>query len=195
MDYPDNELSYYLKDNSEEAVDLIYSKYKYIIEVLLSKYKRVFLALNIDYEEVKQEANLAFSYAIFNFDDTKDTKMSTFITMCVERRIRSVIKKYETDKSKALSDSVSFDNTKDEVSLLDFIGDETYEPSKSIENIDTINYINKEAKNILSSSEFEVYNLLIKGYDYTEISKILNKDIKQIDNAIQRIKNKIKKIQ
>ena len=49
MNYPDNELTYYLHDNIEEAQDILYDKYKYIIEVLISKYRRVFLALNIDF--------------------------------------------------------------------------------------------------------------------------------------------------
>ena len=68
MNYPDNELTYYLHDNTEEAQDILYDKYKYIIEVLISKYRRVFLALNIDMDVIKQEANLAFSYAIYNYD-------------------------------------------------------------------------------------------------------------------------------
>lgn len=194
MDYPDNELTYYLKDNSEEARDILYDKYKYIIDYLINKYRRVFLALNIDIEEVRQEANLAFSYAIYNYDDSKDAKMSTFITMCVERKVRAVIKKYETNKNKAFSDSISFDNTNDEISLENIVGDETYEPSKNIENIDTINYIDNEVRQVLSSNELEVYNLLIKGYKYNEIADILKKSLKQIDNTIQRIKSKIKKI-
>lgn len=194
MDYPDNELTYYLKDNSEEARDILYDKYKYIIDYLINKYRRVFLALNIDIEEVRQEANLAFSYAIYNYDDSKDAKMSTFITMCVERKVRAVIKKYETNKNRAFSDSISFDNTNDEVSLENIVGDETYEPSKNIENIDTINYIDNEVRQVLSSNELEVYNLLIKGYKYNEIADILKKSLKQIDNTIQRIKSKIKKI-
>ena len=69
MEYPDNELAFYLQDNNEDAIDIVYDKYKYIIEVLINKYKRVFYALNIEMEEVKQEANLAFSYAIYNYDE------------------------------------------------------------------------------------------------------------------------------
>jgi len=194
MDYPDNELTYYLHDNVEEAHDILYEKYKYIIDVLISKYRRVFYALNIDIDEVKQEANLAFSYAIYNYNDNKEASLSTFINLCVDRKIRAVIKKYETNKNRAFSDSVSFDSTVSDISLENIIGDDKYEPLRNLENIDTIKYINKEVKNILSENELEVYYFMIEGYNYNEIAKMLNKTPKQIDNTIQRIRMKLKQI-
>lgn len=195
MEYPDNELTYYLHDNDnyEDAINLLYDKYKYIIEVLLNKYKRVFYALNIDIDEVKQEANLAFSYAIHNYNGDKDASLSTFITLVVERKIRGIIKSYETIKSKINNETISL-NSSNNVSLENFIGDETYEPLKKIENLDTIKYINKEVKNILSKTELEVYNLMIEGLNYQEIAIILNKTPKQIDNSIQRIRIKLKNL-
>ena len=63
-----------------------------------------------------------------------------------------------------------------------------------IENIDTLKYINKEVKTLLASNEQEVYNLMLEGLDYKEIALKLNKSSKQIDNTIQRIRNKLKKI-
>lgn len=194
MDYPDNELEFYLHDNNEVAVDLIYDKYKYIIEVLLNKYKRVFYALNIDIEEVKQEANLAFSSAIYKYDYDKDTSMSTFITLCVERKIRQIIKSYETVKSKVFSETLSLNTNISDTSLENFIGDDTYEPLKTLESKDTLKYINNEVKSLLSSSELEVYNLLLNGLNYTEIANVLKKTPKQIDNSIQRIRIKLKKL-
>lgn len=194
MDYPDNELEFYLHDNNEVAVDLIYDKYKYIIEVLLNKYKRVFYALNIDIEEVKQEANLAFSSAIYKYDYDKDTSMSTFITLCVERKIRQIIKSYETVKSKVFSETLSLNTNISDTSLENFIGDDTYEPLKTLESKDTLKYINNEVQSLLSSSELEVYNLLLNGLNYIEIASVLKKTPKQIDNSIQRIRFKLKKL-
>ena len=194
MDYPDNELTYYLHDNVEEAHDILYEKYKYIIDVLISKYRRVFYALNIDIDEVKQEANLAFSYAIYNYNDNKEASLSTFINLCVDRKIRAVIKKYETNKNRAFSDSVSFDSTVSDISLENIIGDDKYEPLRNLENIDTIKYIEESVKSILSKVELDVYNLMKDGINYKEIADILGKTPKQIDNTIQRIRIKLKNL-
>jgi RNA polymerase sporulation-specific sigma factor len=49
-------------------------------------------------------------------------------------------------------------------------------------------------KEVLSDSEYEVYLLMISGLNYNEISILLDKSLKQVDNTIQRIKNKVKKI-
>lgn len=194
MEYPDNELTYLIKDNNETAQDLLYDKYKYIIESILNKYKRVFYALNIELEEVRQEANLAFSYAIYNYDEKKDASLNTFITLCVERKVRKVIKSKETMKSKVQSETISL-NSNDKLDIENLYGDETYEPSKKIENVDMLKYINKKVKDLLSPKELEVYNLLLQGLTYQEIAITLNKTPKQIDNTIQRIRIKLKKLE
>lgn len=191
MEYPDNELTYLLNDNNEIAQDLLYEKYNYIIKSILNKYRRVFLALNIDLEEVRQEANLAFSYAIYNYNEDRDTSLNTFVTLCVERRIRAVIKSKETMKSKVQSETISLNSDN---FLENTIADFQYEPSKRIENIDMLKYINSKVKDLLSDKEKEVYNLLLQGMDYQEIAINLNKTPKQVDNTIQRIRIKLKNL-
>ena len=192
MNYPDNELSYMLNDNNEIAQDILYEKYKFIINSILNKYRRVFLAYNIDFEEAKQEANLAFSYAIYNYDEKKEASLNTFITLCVERKIRNIIKSKETIKSKVQNETISLNNNT--IDLESMLGDEKYEPLKTIETIDMLKYINKEVKTLLSSSELEVYNLLIQGLNYQDIAINLNKTPKQIDNTIQRIRKKLQNL-
>lgn len=189
MKYPDNELTYLLADNNEVAQDILYEKYQFIIKSILNKYRRVFLALNIDKEEIKQEANLAFSYALCNYNDTKDTSLNTFITLCVERKIRAVIKSRETMKSKVQNETISLNS---DVSLENVIRDDTYEPSKKIENIDMLKYIDNNVKILLSKKEQEVYNLLVYELNYQEIASALKMTPKQIDNTIQRIRVKLK---
>lgn len=195
MNYPDDELVYYLNDKNEIAQDEIYNKHKNIIDIYLSKYRRVFYALNIDLEEARQEANLGFSYAIYNYDEEKDATLSTFINLCVDRRLRKLIRSYETTKNKIISETVSLNNTNSDFNLEDIIGDEKYEPLRKLEGIDTLKYINSEVKNILSNNELEVYNLLIQDMNYQEIADKLNKTPKQIDNTIQRIRIKLKNIE
>ena len=194
MNYSDNELSFILKDKNEIAEDIIYEKYKFIIDSILNKYKRVFLAYNIDLEEARQDANLAFSYALYNYDEKKEASLNTFITLCVERKIRNIIKSKETIKARAQSETISLNNN-DDVNLENILGDEKYEPLKTISSIDMLKYINNKVKTLLSNSELEVYNLLIQGMNYQEIAYKLNKTSKQVDNTIQRIRKKLQNLE
>ena len=54
--------------------------------------------------------------------------------------------------------------------------------------------LNKKIKDVLTEFEYQVFELLISGFKYKEIASILDKDGKSIDNAIQRLKVKIKEI-
>ena len=66
-EYPDNEVVNMVCDN-EEATDLLYEKYKYIIDILLSKYRAVLKYHNLDVLEVRQDAIIAFMDAINNYN-------------------------------------------------------------------------------------------------------------------------------
>ena len=96
-------------------------------------------------------------------------------------------------KSRIQSETISLNNN-DDINLENIIGDEKYEPLKTISNIDMLKYINNEVKTLLSSNELEVYNLLIQGMNYQEIASILEKTPKQIDNTIQRIRKKLENL-
>ena len=94
-------------------------------------------------------------------------------------------------KSKVQSETISLNSDN---FLENTIADFQYEPSKRIENIDMLKYINSKVKDLLSDKEKEVYNLLLQGMDYQEIAINLNKTPKQVDNTIQRIRIKLKNL-
>ena len=90
-EYPDNELVNLVCENSEEANDVLYDKYNYIIDIIINKYKRGAYYLSVDLNELTQEARLGFSDALVSFNQDKSTTLPTFITLCVERRVRNYI--------------------------------------------------------------------------------------------------------
>ena len=75
-----------------------------------------------------------------------------------------------------------------------FLADNSFDPSSMIEENDTQERIIKKLNNKLTDFECRVFELKLDGFDYKEIADMLEKDSKAIDNAIQRIKNKIKNI-
>lgn len=194
-EYPDLDLVYYLSE-SEEASDILFEKYKYIIDIVIKKYTKAAYLFNVDLAELRQEASFAFADALHRYKDNKDASLSTFITLVVERRVRRVIDSANTYKSRLNTNALSLEHVYPEFEnpLMYIIGDESLEPLKNIEDKEsTMELLDKLRKN-LSNIELEVCELLLKQYDYKEIASILNKSDKQIDNCIQRIRNKLKKM-
>ena len=196
-EYPDEELINLFSENSEEASDILYDKYNYIVDIICNKYKRSAIALNIDFKELKQEALVGFSDALVNYDINKEASLPTFISLCVERKVANYVRNADTIKSKLMKQAYSLDipiDSEEKLSLLDIIGSQKEDPEFKIEQEESVKEITEKINELLSPNEKEVYELMINGFNYVDIAAILNKSPKQVDNAIQRIRNKLKGI-
>lgn len=194
MEYNDIELTQMVCENNEDAKDFLYEKYHYIIDIIISKYKKTIYALGMDINEVRQEAMLGFTDALIKYTDSKETSLPTFISLVVERKIQNAVRKAETQKNKIHNEaySLEYDYETFNRPLEEIIGDNTKDPLRKLESEENYKELTKKINESLSPFEKEVYNLIINDFNYIDIAKILNKEPKQIDNTIQRIRNKIK---
>lgn len=182
---------------SDEAKNELYKKYKYIEDILIRKYASMASYLNIDMNELISEAAYAFSDAINSYQNDKNAKLSTFISLCIDRRLQKLIKKYSSEKAKILNNtySLDYDYNEDGVTLKDLISDSSInDPLKKLAEEQEYDELLDKIKNVLSDSEYEVFKLYSNGFDYQTIALITDKNSKQIDNTIQRLKHKIRDI-
>ena len=192
MVYQDNELIDNMNDNSEEARDVLYEKYKYIVDVIINKYKKMAYYLNIDMQELRQEALLGFSDALYSFNYDKNANLPTFISLCVDRRVDNYVKKHNTVKMRMLKEMISLDDMiTDDISLMDVIGDDTT-PEDLIEDKEESKALMNDIKKALSDTELEIYKLLLNNFSYDDIGEILNMSTKQIYDSVYRIRKKLK---
>ena len=161
----------------------------------MKKYWHIAQNLNIEKHELEQEALYAFSDALNSFNEEKKVKLSTFITLCVDRRIKKVLKKYSGEKAKLLNSFYSLDYDYEEgVTLKDVISDEKTDPLYNLTLKEDYEELIERITKSLSSSELEMFHLLENGFDRNTIALITGKNDKQVDNALQRLKNKIRDI-
>lgn len=191
--YNDSELIMMINESNEDAKEILLNKYHYIIGLILKKYQKTAALLGIEGKDLYQEALLGFTDAINRYDEDKDASLPTFISLCVERRIRVIIRKNNNLKSKIVNDTVSLDALKEDTTK-ELEDRKDVDPLESITDLEEANELDTKILDLLSSREQEVYKLLVKGFDIKEISNKLDKSYKQIDNTIQRIKEKIRKI-
>ena len=139
MDYTninDEELIHMVREESEDAKDILYEKYKYIIDIELRKYKRIAYALAYDVSELSQEALVGFADAINNYREDKEASLSSFITLCVDRRLQVAIKKAGRLKNQMIKEALSLE--------------EEYNASSQLKELLSDNSLNDPLENIMS---------------------------------------------
>lgn len=196
-EYLDGELCSMICENNEEAKEILYNKYKYIIDIIIKKYLLSATKVGIEYNDLYQDALVGFSNALNSYDEKKDASIATFITLCVERNLQKAIVRANAIKNVIFLQALSLDyQEKDGNSPLKEIISDNHlnDPLYNITDYENYNELINKIEKELSPIESEVFTLLVSGLTYKEISKQLNKNPKQIDNAIQRIKIKVKKI-
>lgn len=188
MEHNDFELIDLARDNNEEAIKIIYDKYKPII---IRKAKDLYGIVNhhgVEINDLIQEGYIGLDNAINGFKDEDNVTFYTFATLCIERQIITFIRRTSGNRNKLLNDAINIDNQmehllKDELDIEKlFISYEDYD--------ETIILL----KNSLSSFEKKVFEYKMEGYSNNEISSMTNKDMKVIYNTVNRIKNKLKNI-
>ena len=196
-EYGDEQLINLLHESSEEAKDILFDNYKYIIDIEIRKYMSMANMLGYDYNDLYQDALVGFSEALNCYREDKAAALSSFITLCVDRKLQVSIIKAGRMKNKLISDSLSLDYQYDQFTspLRDIISDNSLnDPLENIIKDEKLSDLTKKIEDKLSSGEYEVYALMISGLKYGEIALLLNKNPKQVDNTIQRVKHKIKNI-
>ena len=103
-----------------------------------------------------------------------------------------MIIKSNRSKNKVLNESISYDD--DETNLLSILKDSTPSPEEVMIDLELEKDLNNKIKSELTDFENQVFQLLVSGFLTGEIADMLDKDKKSIENAIQRIRIKIKKV-
>lgn len=189
--------------NDYELLDHIYSCNEDANEIMIYKYRPLTVNLakklikycngGIDLNDLIQEGLVGLNEAINSFREDKETNFGTYAKLCIERRMYSLVKSTRTYKNKILNESISLEN-EDENNIDRFLIDNRTNPSEMVEENDYQEKVLIELNNQLTDLEKQVFELKKNDFNYKEIAEILDKDPKVIDNTIQRIKAKLKKI-
>jgi len=184
----------------ENAIDKIIGKYKGLIICFL---KRYFIP-GADSNDTIQEGLIGLFYAIRDFDLSKKTPFSTFAELCIERYIIAAVKKAMRRKHGPLNTYISLSKPigteEKQTSLSGAIADKNQiNPEDLFIQLEVREELNQKLRQGLSELEELVLDLYLEGKSYEEIFRVISLSIKinspkAIDNAMQRVKGKIRKV-
>ena len=165
--------------------------YKY--DKLVKSICRPYYLVGGDTEDLIQEGMIGLFNAINTYNGT--TLFSTYAYRCVKNSVLTAVNRSNCNKNKPLNNfiSLSISDSNDiekNVLITDFNSNPEENFLKQENEIELLNKI----KNNLSSLEEKILYEFLNGYSYQEIADKTNKNVKAIDNAIQRIRKKLKKV-
>mgnify|MGYP000341895279 CR=1 FL=1 len=190
--------------NSDEVnVDAVREGNTDALEYLIHKYKnfvrakaRSYFLIGADREDIIQEGMIGLYKAIRDFRGDKLASFKAFAELCITRQIITAIKTATRQKHIPLNSYVSLDkpiyDEDSDRTLLDVIcGSRVTDPEELIINQEEFSGLEDKMGEILSELERRVLMLYLDGRSYQEIAIDLDRHVKSIDNALQRVKRKL----
>ena len=193
----DEELIDRLRGGETAIMDFICDKYKNLVK---SKAKSMFI-LGADSEDLIQEGMIGLFKAVRDYDSGRDASFFTFADLCISRQMYTAVQAANRQKHLPLNSYVSIyanlaeTNDGENRNLLDELTDrEQSDPETMFLDKERVAYLQKTIESELSPFEKQVLDLYLTGMSYSQIAKVLGRDEKSTDNALQRLNGKIKKI-
>jgi len=190
----DEELVLSARDGDKEALEFIINKYKNFVR---AKARSYFL-IGADREDIVQEGMIGLYKSIRDFKNDKLSSFRAFAELCITRQIITAIKTATRQKHIPLNSYVSlnkpiYDEESDRTLLDILTATKITDPEELIISREELCSIESKIGEILSDLELEVLMSYLQGKSYQEIAVDLDRHVKSIDNALQRVKRKLEK--
>lgn len=193
---PEDDIINMAQSGNDEAMTFLMEKYKSLVR----QKTRTFFLTGGDKDDLIQEGMIGLYKAICDYIPEREASFKTFAELCISRHVYSAIKISNRMKNQPLNTYISIyapafsvNNEPDES---DFMIDQELEiaegnPEDIIINRESAVFVHKQLFKGLSKMETQVLSRYLDGMTYQEIAADMDKTPKSIDNALQRIKNKL----
>lgn len=183
MPSDDEELVELSQNGNTDALTELVCRYMPMIRQRASCYT----SISADRDDLIQEGLIGLLAAVKGYNRNRGASFKTFCYVCVQNKMRSELERRSSDKQQALQNYVSLDEI--DVSLPDEHSDDPYWIIAAKENRE---FLMAKAKTLLSDLEQEILSLYLSGHSYEEMATQLNLSTKTVDNALQRVRRKLR---
>jgi RNA polymerase sporulation-specific sigma factor len=190
----DEDIIEFVRLGDSDALEYLIHKYRNFVR---AKARSYFL-IGAEREDIVQEGMIGLYKAIRDFKGDKLASFKAFAELCITRQIITAIKTATRQKHIPLNSYVSLDkpiyDEDSDRTLLDVIcGSRVCDPEEMIINQEEFYGLEDKLSEILSDLERKVLMLYLDGRSYQEIAVDLDRHVKSIDNALQRVKRKLER--
>ena len=187
------------RDGDHAATDYLMEKYKGLVR---SKAKSMYI-LGGETDDLIQEGMMGLFKAVRDYDSGRDASFMTFAQLCISRQLYTAVQASGRKKHLPLNTAISLytdtlpeseSGTDREVSIIDTIAASDSDPEEQFILTESLALLEERIDKGLSPLEQQVLDLYLTGMNYVEIAHVLGREEKSTDNALQRIRTKIRKM-
>ncbi len=193
-DLEDEEIIHRIRNGCKRGMEHLIEKYKPLVRAK----SRSYFLVGADREDIVQEGMIGLFKAIRDYREEKSIPFRMFAEMCITRQIITAVKTATRQKHIPLNSYVSlnkriFDEDSDKT-LIEMLQEVSVtDPEELFISKEDYSVIEHKMVELLSPFEKQVLTMYLGGIAYQDIARQLNRPVKSIDNALQRLKKKIEK--
>lgn len=188
-------MSQYEQCSDEELIERLRKGESGISDYLMEKYKdfvkkraRAMYLIGGETDDLIQEGMIGLFKAVQDYRSDREASFQTFAGICIDRQLYSAVKNSTRQKHIPLNSYVSL--SEEETGALEGLWSEN--PEALVIDRENTGLLEKRISKALSPMENRVLDLYLRGYGYVQIAEMMGKKPKSIDNALQRIRMKIR---
>lgn len=181
QDMADAKLARLFQSGNGEAAAVLISRYIRLINKFAFSYSGI-----LDFDDLAQEGCIGLLDAANSYDPGRSPSFAGYASACIRNRILKAIEKNSSQKAGALNHSVSLDELPERPDELT--------PEKIFIHKESLETVLSEVNRLLSPMERKILYFHLGGFDYQTIADTLHISSKSVDNALQRVRRKLKSI-
>lgn len=181
----DEELVRKVREGQPDIMDCLVTRYKGMVR----KKAYTMYLIGGETEDLIQEGMIGLFKAIRDYREDRESSFQTFASLCIDRQLYKAVTSSQREKHSPLNNFVSLEQEEENLTGLTPI---VYSPEEILLDQENTRDLLEQIQNALSEMENCVLKYHLEGYDYIKIAEKMNRQPKAIDNALQRIRNKVK---
>lgn len=192
-DKSDNELISLAVSGDQAAFACLFGRYSSLIHSMALAKSRLCGCDIVD--DLCQEAAIGLLNAVKSYDPDKGAEFGTYVETCIENVLISAVRSYVSHKNQPLNDHKEFNDSEISGSVVSYgLSGASGDPQEFMTESDSFDRLMDKISLSLTDLEKNVLNMRICGYSYEETADKLGIGVKSVDNAIQRVRQKMKSL-
>ncbi len=183
----DEQLVVRAKDGDDEALTALIQRYAPFVRMRAGAYG----VKELDADDLYQEGMIALLTAVRNYRADLSSSFRTFASVCINNKLNSALRAHMREKNAPMRGYLSLSEPEVPEQALTA---HTLDPEQFVIQSEETDARNKRIETLLSLFERQVLKLYLSSYSYEEMSKQLGSSTKAVDNALQRVRRKLRTV-